>query len=370
MITIMEERSWLCRGSIRTAIVLLALIAGAGLSCGGGGAGPSLARDARTESETLADVVAGRTPDSRPWQVADVVLDLAVHESDVVDPELPGEVVYDVVADIPDITPETVADTSADISSIPLCLVGPQNAACLHETTTLLTGVSGLAPRDVHWQVPAGSPPAQGWPAVVLFQGSFLPAGFFWSSFLDAPFGMWNQVLLVKSLLESGFAVVTPEAHLEGGTYWDTNIPPYTIIWETAPDHFFVLDILAALAGGEFGPVDMGRLYAGGISSGGYMTSRMAVSYPGVFKALAIQSASYATCAGMTCFVPSLPADHPPTLFLHGELDATVPIFTVQSYASKLAEQGTELLQETDANAGHEWLKTAPDVVTNWFLTH
>lgn len=248
--------------------------------------------------------------------------------------------------------------------------MGAETVNCVHETTTLLTGLTGLVPRDVHWQVPKGVVPDGGWPAVILFQGSFLPASFFWSVFDGAPFGMWHQVLLVKQLLESGFAVITPEAHAEGGTYWDTNIPPFTLFWETAPDHFFMLDIFAEVEAGTFGPVNSDRLYAAGISSGGYMTSRMAVSYAGKFKALAIQSASYATCAGPTCLVPSLPEDHPPTLFLHGELDTVVPIYTMLPYATKLVEQGTETIKEVDPLAGHEWLATAPAVIAEWFLTH
>ena len=42
------------------------------------------------------------------------------------------------------------------------------------------------------------------------------------------------------------------------------------------------------------GPLDPSRLLAIGVSSGGYMTSRMAVSYPGKFRALAI-------AAGASC---------------------------------------------------------------------
>jgi predicted esterase len=125
--------------------------------------------------------------------------------------------------------------------------------------------------------------------------------------------------------------------------------------------------LLGAMAGGDLGPLDMDRLYAGGISSGGYMTSRMAVSYPGTFRALAIQSASYATCAGSLCVIPALPADHPPTMFLHGEADPVVPIATMLPYAAALEDQATPVERVIDATAGHEWLEAAPVEVPAFF---
>lgn len=101
------------------------------------------------------------------------------------------------------------------------------------------------------------------------------------------------------------------------------------------------------------------------------MTSRMAVSYAGRFRALAIESGSYASCLGPLCVVPSvLPADHPPTLFLHGGADTTVPIATAQDYYRKLQAQGIEAKFVEAPAASHQWLDTAPEDVTNWFLAH
>jgi len=67
---------------------------------------------------------------------------------------------------------------------------------------------------------------------------------------------------------------------------------------------------------GIFGHLNNKNKFATGISSGGCMTSRMAVSYEGEFRALAIAAGSYATCGGILCVIPIfLPRDHPPTLF-------------------------------------------------------
>ena len=73
-----------------------------------------------------------------------------------------------------------------------------------------------------------------------------------------------------------------------------------------------------------------------------------------------------ATCS-VTCDVPDLPADHPPTLFLHGEKDAVVPISTMRPYQMKLDEQGTATSTEINADAGHEWLEAAVTRVPAWF---
>jgi len=109
-------------------------------------------------------------------------------------------------------------------------------------------------------------------------------------------------------------------------------------------------------------------MHATGISSGGYMTSRMAISYTEYFKSLVIESASYCTCGGALCLIPSeLPDDHPPVLFLHGELDITVPVFTMRWYYDKLVDMGIETQAVVDLLATHQWISEAPDLVYRWF---
>ena len=121
---------------------------------------------------------------------------------------------------------------------------------------------------------------------------------------------------------------------------------------------------------GSFGRLDAARKYAAGISSGGYMTSRMAVSYAGEFRALAIHSASYATCSGVLCAIPGVPADQPPTLFLHGAKDDVVPISTMEAYADALTAAGRETRTIVDPDAAHEWIAQAPAGIRGWFDAH
>jgi poly(3-hydroxybutyrate) depolymerase len=250
----------------------------------------------------------------------------------------------------------------------PRCTSSDASVVCSHQTTTLSAG--GLE-RPVLWQLPTGSAPDAGWPAAVLFQGSFFSATRSWSAVPSDPFGGFHQAQVVQTLLEHGFAVITPEAKVDGSTYWDTNIVPWSLAWETSADHALMVTLFSELDAGTFGPIDLKELFAAGISSGGYMTSRMALSYPGHFRALAIESASWATCGGPVCVLPSkLPTDHPPTLFLHGEQDSIVPIATARSYEAQLKAEGHETRFVSDADAGHEWLSVAPDEVRTFFVAH
>ncbi len=225
--------------------------------------------------------------------------------------------------------------------------------------------------RTIHYNVPLGSAPAAGWPVVIMFQGAYYSAAHTFTGNQGDPWGGYYQTLVVKRLLDGGYAVLAPEANQNGAGYWDTNIAPYTSDWQSAPDNAYMLAIFQAITGGKFGPLDDKEMYAAGLSSGGYMTSRMAVSYAGRFRALAIESASYATCLASQCSVPDpLPSDHPPTLFLHGGADQIVPISTMKLYKAQLDKQGIETKAVIDDNADHGWIAAAPDEVPAWFVAH
>ncbi len=226
----------------------------------------------------------------------------------------------------------------------------------------------GLATRDVHVQLPLSEAPDAGWPTVLFFQGSFDSAEGVWAAAADDGFGSLHQARLLSHLLSAGFAVIAPETSADGFGFWGTNVWPTTYDWEAGEDHGVILGIFEALDRGELGPLDGARLYATGISSGGYMSSRMALSYPGRMRALAIQSASWATCAGPLCMVGQIPTNHPPTLFLHGDADAIVSIETMRPYAEALENAGITNRVIEGADVGHEWLESAPDDVPAWFI--
>lgn len=219
--------------------------------------------------------------------------------------------------------------------------------------------------REVLWQTPAGKAPSRGWPAVLLSQGSWFPIEFSRPSHL--PFGAFNEVLLIKELLDQGFAVIAPRATLEIG--WITNMPHRD--YEKTADYKVLREVLRLMKKGDFGPLDSSRFYATGISSGGYNTSRLVLTFPGVFQAVAIQSGSYANCLGPLCKMPdSLPGDHPPTLLLHGKKDIAVPLKTARNFHELLKNEGIETEMVVDPSAGHAWINAAPKVITDWFQKH
>jgi dienelactone hydrolase len=226
-----------------------------------------------------------------------------------------------------------------------------------------------LVSRTVHYELPLGTPPKEGWPVVVYFQGSFFAGSRAFAASRDEAFGAYHLTATVKALLDAGYAVLAPDALIAGSTFWQTNVPPWSLLWTTSSDHALMLSALRAIGDGRFGPLDASRLYAMGISSGGFMTSRMAVSYRGRFRALAVHSASYATCSAL-CLVPSLPGDHPPTLFLHGGLDLIVPVPSMEVYRDALRRDGVEVRTVLDPAAGHQWLPSGPRELVDWFRAH
>jgi poly(3-hydroxyoctanoate) depolymerase len=241
--------------------------------------------------------------------------------------------------------------------------------ATLYDTLICDHDEMQIGGRTVTFQVPIDAPPAGGWPAVVFFQGSFIPGANAFTGPFTAEFGQYELTATVQALLDGGYAVLAPNAQNGGNGYWQTNIPPYATSWAGCADDVYVKAVLAAMEAGAFGSIDMTKLHAMGISSGGFMTSRMAVSYPGTFRSLAISAASYATC-GPTCSVPALPADHPPTLFLHGDNDTTVPISTMYPYRDELLGDGKVVDAIVGVNRGHEWLPEGKTAIPAWFDAH
>ncbi|MDG9923374.1 MULTISPECIES: plasmid partitioning protein [unclassified Pseudomonas] len=260
--------------------------------------------------------------------------------------------------------PAAMADSRC--SERPKSLLLPAKISCSHQTTWIDSGVVGA--RQVIYQTPLGTPPSGGWPVVLVYQGSFFPLDNF-IYYSNQSFGGYYEGKLVRTLLDNGYAVIAPSAPAD--LFWQTNIPGLAQAYELSTDYDFLDNVLDAIAAGHFGPLDAQRQYATGISSGGYNTSRMAVSFPGRFRALAIQSGSYATCSGPLCVMPNdLPADHPPTLFLHGFVDAVVPWWSMDLYYDRLLQQGVETARHTEVLGGHEWFAASPGKILAWFNAH
>lgn len=245
-------------------------------------------------------------------------------------------------------------------------LLLPAKVSCTYQSTWLDSGIVGQ--RKVIYQTPLGTPPAGGWPVVLMYQGSFFPLNDF-TYYSNMPFGGYYEGKVIQTLLNNGYAVVAPSAPAD--LFWQTNIPGLAQTYEATTDYDFLGNVFDAIATGHFGPLNSQRQYATGISSGGYNSSRMAVSFPGKFRALVVQSGSYATCSGPLCSVPDqLPADHPPTFFLHGFVDATVPWWSMDLYYDRLLYQGIETGRYTEPLGRHEWFAASPGKVLAWFNSH
>ncbi len=240
------------------------------------------------------------------------------------------------------------------------CESGPLSLSCPAHHVVVLE-------RDIYFSAPSSRPPSEGYPVVMLFQGAFVAAGTFWDAPRLAPRGMAHQVELTRELLEAGFLVLTPETLGEGLTAWNTNLPQWVDDWDSSPDALLMEAIFACLEEGLFGPVDLSRVHAGGISSGGYMTSRLAIRWPERLASVVVASGSYATCAGGLCDVPeTLDPAHPTTLFLHGALDLIVPRATMEDYADALELAGVEVEKEIAWAGGHGWRSDAPRHIRKW----
>lgn len=244
------------------------------------------------------------------------------------------------------------------------------NWSCSHQKRYNFYFCNGVpVPRAVRWQVPEGTPPSGGWPVAFYFAGTQLSdLSHAFARNVGDSFGRVYEPQIIHELLDdpygSGkkYAVFVADPPASGGSlqFWHTNaVVPYSI----SCDYDFFPDFFGEIKSGSYGPAsryNMNRRYAYGISSGGYNTSRMAVTFnsgsgnTNTWKALGILAASYATCSGPLCSVPSLPANHPPTKFWHGQNDVLVPLSTMYLYFNKLGQSGF-VREKLEHGAGHEF---------------
>lgn len=241
------------------------------------------------------------------------------------------------------------------------------------ESTFNIRGLS--VHREVLVVTPNTAPPAQGWPTVLYYQGSFQEASLHWPK--GTRFGGYYESKMLKALVENGFAIVIPRAL--NNFAWMTNLlprSPYDIFglsdYTNTDDYHFIKNTLKEIANGSLGPLNSNLKFAAGMSSGGYNTSRMALNFPDEFKAFMIHSASYATMLGdvKTNMPSSVPQNHPPTLFIHGRQDEVVPLSTMESYLEVLQAQGVQTKTHIKKRGAHTYFPETAKWTTSWFLNH
>eukprot|EP00658_Telonema_sp_P-2_P041709 TRINITY_DN2985_c0_g2_i8.p1 TRINITY_DN2985_c0_g2~~TRINITY_DN2985_c0_g2_i8.p1 ORF type:complete len:427 (+),score=90.66 TRINITY_DN2985_c0_g2_i8:52-1332(+) len=253
------------------------------------------------------------------------------------------------------------------------CSIGWGSVTCKYDKAVFKN-------RAVYFQTPVGEAPGDGWPVVLNFHGWYLDGISAFVSSSSDEYGLFNKALATMALLDAGYAVVAPSASQKNMDAWETNAPPYSTdlsAWSKSQDAAYLEKLFTAMADGGLGDgcCNMKDMHAIGFSSGGYMTSRMAFSYQGKFRSLAIESASLYYCAGSGCpdptaqDVPGL-QEHPPTLLLHGTDDPIVPASTSAKYRQILEQYNIEVARYTMAGAGHQWIEKAPELILDWVSKH
>ena len=67
--------------------------------------------------------------------------------------------------------------------------------------------------------------------------------------------------------------------------------------WSISEDHLILKSIMEKFEDSSFGfKINKNKMHSIGFSSGGFMTSRMAFSYPNTFKSLSILAGGYYNC--------------------------------------------------------------------------
>lgn len=252
------------------------------------------------------------------------------------------------------------SDLQNNNKTLSLCNETADKIECPYQKTI-------IANREILFSIPLKSVKSKNTiPVVLFFQGSGTPVEFTRSK--TDRFQTYYELKTIETLLNNGFAVIAPRAPLNYA--WDTNFFPWSLNYKGTADYAVMVEILNKISEGSFGPLDTNRIYAAGLSSGGYQSSRMAITFPEKIRAVAIQSASYATCAGVMCLIGPIPDNHPPTLFLHGRRDMIVPLFTMEIYAQALQRKNIPVSIWIDDELGHAWSPEAPEQILNWFETN
>ena len=139
----------------------------------------------------------------------------------------------------------------------------------------------------------------------------------------------------------------------------------------------FVKAMMDKFGDSSFGfKIDQTRMHAVGFSSGGFMASRMAFSYPGLFKSLTSLGGGYYNCL-LSCpedyedsiHLPLI-KNHPPTQLLHGRYDDIVPYEWSENYNENLKANSDVETNVVISNDGHTWIENSENLCLDWIHKH
>jgi len=210
-------------------------------------------------------------------------------------------------------------------------------------------------------------PPAGGYPVVMIFHGGDGYA----KDWLEFEGFLTNVCLMA---INRGYMIIAPESGISdspSGSFtdvkkrWDTSL--------NTKDVPYIMDIFTWLPGsGKI--VNMNRIFAVGISSGGAIISRFCQTLPNMYNRVVIVSSvnpNYGIIPATQVVTPA----HPSVLFIHGTADFLTPYARMLEYYNALTSL-TAASGVTDGNSsrkylithsgGHFWYSEYHDEIFDW----
>lgn len=220
------------------------------------------------------------------------------------------------------------------------------------------------------WQTPTTPPPPEGYPLLFVLHGAAQPA--------EAWFGRglvwgWRQTAFAAQALQAGYALVAPDSLRPvawGPKAWDV----FSADVNSSLDLPFFAALIAWLDDAPFS-VNQRALYCAGFSSGAFMTSRLARTFPRQFSAVAVHSGTDADAITLTwrgpefdCISPqNFSPQHPPTLVVQGGKDRFVPAACGLHYYEQLQRNNISSALLYNPEGGHIWQGQFNQDILAWF---
>ncbi len=226
--------------------------------------------------------------------------------------------------------------------------------------------------RIFYYAEPLLPPPPGGYPVIMLLHGGDGYAAD-WIEIMGLP----NAMTTIG--LSRRYLVVAPESGVSdesSGTVTDVKKR-----WNSAidsPDIPYILEIIAWLPGSGY-PVNTGRIFICGISSGGAMTSRMCQTTPGLFKRAVIVASMNPNYYPYTPSSYTVSGQHPSTAFIHGTTDFAVNIDRMREYYNGMTshtaqpdctftDSGAKIKMKCEVTGGtHTWFGQYNTSIYDWF---
>jgi len=258
------------------------------------------------------------------------------------------------------------------------------SGSCINETPQ--EGTITLNGREFIFKKPSSG---SNFPVIIVLHGGGQSA--------DAWFSSNEQSQFVTDALADGYAIIAPNSGspIYSSCTIQTKQWYYEKDWATLDDYDFFNEIFSWINSNQ--DLNSNRVYATGISSGGFMSSRLARSFgTSKLKAIAVHSSGDADsithgdqsdlklCTfGTGGTIPDacgptfnnidspINTNHPPTLIIHGTYDGMVPVASGEHYYDELNSAGIQVTKFIKTTGGitacHSWFSESSQKILDWF---